>query len=124
MALVQFTNGFNGTYEAGGQTLKVGKEALAPYDMTYGGLAACLYSNFLKHCGEAGAEVVSGDVYIDGKKRDAVPATLEHVDILFRVDSSADEAVLAEALKKATETCSMFQTIAAVAKMEYKLEKK
>lgn len=124
MALVQFKDGFKGIYEAGNQTLQVGDGGLVPYDMTYGALSACLYSNFLKHAKAAGAEIKGTDVYVDGRKRNGVPATLEHVDILFRVDSDADEAVLQDCLKKATETCSMYQTIACVAEMEYRAEKK
>ncbi len=123
MALVVFENGFQGTYEAGNQTLKIGQDDLLPYDMTYGALSACLYSNYLKHAGAAGIEIRKTEVYVDGKKRDAVPATLETVDILFRTDSDADEEALQACLKKATETCSMFQTIACVAKMNCTLEK-
>ena len=123
MALVVFENGFQGTYEAGQQTLKIGMDALLPYDMTYGALSACLYSNYLKHAAAAGIEIRKTEVYVDGKKRDAVPATLETVDILFRTDSDADEEALQACLQKATETCSMFQTIACVAQMNYKLEK-
>lgn len=75
MALVQFKDGFKGTYEAGNQTLQVGDGGLVPYDMTYGALSACLYSNFLKHAKAAGADIKGTDVYVDGRKRSGVPAT-------------------------------------------------
>lgn len=124
MAKIHFEDGFHGTYEAGNQTLTISKEGLLPYDMTYGALAGCLYSNFLKHLSTFGLSVNSTDVLIEGEKRKTVPATLEHVRIVFETDSDADLADLQGCLAEATKTCSMFQMISKVAEMEFTVVKK
>ena len=53
MAVIQFENGFHGTYHIGEQTLKIGHELIQPYDMTYGAIASCFYATYLMIAGDA-----------------------------------------------------------------------
>ncbi len=124
MALVKFTDGFNGTCEVGGQTLHINEEGIHPYDMTFAALASCLYSTLLDVCEHRSIVLKSSDVTVEGFKRTTIPATLEHVTIRIVTDTDTDIEDLKKALNRAVDCCSMFQTIAKVAEMEYSIEKK
>ena len=47
MAELYYHDGFHGSYQIGNQTLSIGKDAIMPYDMTYGAIASCLYATYL-----------------------------------------------------------------------------
>ena len=122
MALLKFKNGFNGTYEIGDQTLRIGMDGIKPYDMTFGAMAACMYATFLDQTNARGVKVGEVEVYIDGKKRKEIPTTLEHVDIFMRVQSEAPEEVIKKCMDGAMRDCSMIQTVMKVAVIDYSLE--
>ncbi|NCB33538.1 MAG: hypothetical protein EOM64_06605 [Erysipelotrichia bacterium] len=124
MALVKFKNGFNGTYEIGGQVLQINENGIHPYDMTFGAVASCLYSTLLDVCEHRKIELKSSEVTVDGVKRTSVPATLEHVTIRIVTDTDTDIEDLKKAMNRAVECCSMVQTVAEVAEIEYSIEKK
>ena len=122
MALIKFHDGFNGTYEVGGQTIRIAMDGVHPYDMTFGAMASCMYATFLDHTNARNIKVDEVEIYIDGQKRKEIPTTLDHVDILMRVRSSADEAVLKECMDGAMRDCSMIQTVYKVAEIDYSME--
>lgn len=122
MAVIRFENGFVGTYQVGGQTLHISKEAIRPYDMTYGAIAGCLWSNFLNLAKDM--EIRSADVVVNGTKRETTPTTLEHVTILIRIDTNASDEKIQNTLDEAIRVCSMVQTVAMVAKIDYSFERK
>ncbi len=118
MAYIEYRNGFNGTYKVGGQTLLIGKEKLMPYDMTYGAIASCLYSNFTKSVGKRGLKVSGTDVVVNGVKRDTVPATVKELTISFNVYTDASYEDILESFNEAIENCSMVQTFKMVAELK------
>ena len=122
MALLKFHDGFNGTYEVGGQTLKIGKDGIKPYDMTYGAVASCMYATFLDHTNAKGLKVGDVEIYIDGRKRKEIPTTLEYVNILMRVGGPESEEALKECMDLAMRDCSMVQTVYKVSEIEYTFE--
>lgn len=119
MAVIKFKDGFHGTYVVGDQTLLIGHDHIGPYDMTYGALAGCLYATFLGVCKERGLVVKSGDVHVEGRKRETIPMMLEYVKIDAYIESDNDLTALTSAFEEATNRCSMYQTIAQVAKMDW-----
>lgn len=124
MAILKYKDGFNGTYVVGDQTLRIGSDAIKPYDMTYGALASCLYATFLGVSKERGLIIISGDLYVDGTKRSTVPTTLEHVIIEAKIETESEMSEVEKAFDEATKRCSMFQTIAKVAEMEWHVYQK
>lgn len=125
MALVKFTDGFNGTYEIGGQTLHIdGEDGIHPYDMTFGAVASCMYATLLDVCENRNIVIRSSDVTVTGEKRTTVPMTLEHVCIRVVTDSDSDLETLQKAMDRTIQACSMVQTVAKVAEIEYHIEKK
>lgn len=123
MAFLKFHDGFNGTYEVGGQTINISRDGVKPYDMTYGAVASCMYATFLDHTNERGLKVGDVEIFIDGRKRKEIPTTLEYVEILMRVQGDpADEAALKECMDFAIRDCSMVQTVMKVSDLEYKFE--
>ena len=120
MALIRFDNGFHGCYEIRGQKIKIGSGGLEPYDLTYGAIGACLYTNLLKVAEERGITLSGAQVCVEGRKRDAIPATLEFLKI--RVFLGGDtSAEMRECLEEACQKCSMLATFSNVAEIDANL---
>ena len=109
MALIQFENGFHGCYEVNGQKIRIGSDGLEPYDLTYGAIGACLYTNLLKAAEERGITLSGAQVCVEGRKRDAIPATLEYlkVRVFLGGDTSRE---MRDCLEEACRNCSMLHT--------------
>ena len=123
MAELKYRDGFHGTYEVGGQTLKIGMDAIRPYDMTYGAVASCMWATYLDVTKKKEVSVQGADVSISGFKRKAIPATLERVVIHVTVYSKEPLEKLQECMDLAIKYCSMVQTVAKVAAIEYDIQK-
>lgn len=127
MAFIKYENGFHGTYEVNGFTIKIGNEegSVAPYDMTYGAIASCLYATYLNLLTEKHLTIRGADVDISGVKREMIPTTLEDITIKITVYSDEELDVLQYTFNQALATCSMVQTFKHVADIhtEFVLEK-
>lgn len=113
-------NGQNeGTLKAT-ENLPVGAVGLKPYDMVLGGLGACLNYTFQDVLDKMRTKVGSVDYDITGIKRDEVPTILKEVIVnvtVSGVDESKQKKV-EKAWQKATEYCSMYETLSRVAVMK------
>lgn len=124
MAIVKFKNGFQGEYQVNDEMIHIGKGKVAPYDMTFGAIASCLYATMLDYLLAHDMKVESADIIVNGTKREEVPTWLTHISILVRVVSSEPMERLEAALQNAYERCSMVQTFAKVAQIDCQIEKK
>ena len=120
MALIRYDNGFHGFYEVKGQTFEIGTGGLEPYDMTYGAIGACLYSNFLKVCEDNGITLFGAEVLVEGRKRKTVPSMLEYVKVRVFAGGDTSEELNA-CLQGAVGKCSMLSTFAKVAQIDAQL---
>lgn len=123
MAKLHFTNGYEGTYQVHDQTLHIASGKILPYDMTYGAIGACLYSNFLDVAEEKGLQIQEAQVLVDGKKRDQVPAILEYLHVCVKVVCDQDQTFVDAVMEEAVAHCSMVQTFKPHAKIEYEAKK-
>jgi uncharacterized OsmC-like protein len=120
MALIQFENGFHGYYEVKGQKIRIGSDGLEPYDLTYGAIGACLYSNLLRVAEERGITLPGAQVCVEGRKRAEIPTVLEYLKI--RVFLGGDTSIeMRECLEEASRTCSMLATFSKVAEIDVNL---
>ncbi len=117
MALLQFDNGFHGCYEVKGQKFRIGRDGLEPYDLTYGAIGACLYTNLLKAAEERGITLSGAQVCVEGRKRDAIPATLEYLKVRVFLGGDTSEE-MQECLEEACQKCSMLATFRQVAEID------
>lgn len=113
-------NGHNeGTLKATEDTA-VGAVGLKPYEMVLGGLGACLNYTFQDVLDKMRTEVGGVDYDITGIKREEVPTILKEVIVKVTV-SGVDESKqkkVEKAWQKATEYCSMYETLSRVAVMK------
>lgn len=114
---------FAGTLQTARGTAAIGREAgeLLPYDMLLGALAACYYSTFLDIMKKKRVTYDSCEIKVQGVKREAIPATLETVSMNITVYGAEQERGFHQAAELAAKYCSVYQTIAEVAEMNYTL---
>ena len=120
-AVLNFHDGFNGTYEVGGQTINVSRDGVHPYDMTFGTVASCMYATFLDWCREKNVTVGDVQVVVTGEKRAEIPQFLTWVNIDMTAESPDGYDAVKECMDGAIHDCSMVQTVAKVAKITYSL---
>jgi len=118
-----FEQAFKGTLSAERGSVAIGIEenTLAPYDMFLGALGSCLYATFLEIINKKRLTFENVNIAIDGVKREEVPTTLKTVEVKFTVTGASKTKGFEQALKLATEYCSVYQTIAKVADMSYSI---
>ena len=118
---LKFTNDFSGELVAPNGTVKIGTEAgtVLPYDMLPGALGSCLYSTFLDIMNKKRVKYDRAEIHIVGEKRTEVPTTLKWVKVDFKIVNPEKEVGIEQAVKLATEYCSIYQTISHVADMSY-----
>lgn len=121
---LKFSNTFNGTLYAPNGTAQIGvePETLAPYDMLFGALAACLYSTFLDVARKKRIDFSHVDLVVSGNKRSQVPMTLEWVHVKAVIHDAEKELGLIQAFDLATQYCSIYETISKVAEMTYEVD--
>lgn len=98
----------------------VGAVGLKPYEMVLGGLGACLNYTFQDVLDKMRTTVGSVDYDITGIKRDEVPTILEEVIVNVTVTGvdESKQGKVEKAWQKATEYCSMYETLSRVATMK------
>lgn len=118
-----FSYAFEGELTAKNGTVKIGSEegTLEPYDLLLGALGSCLYSTFLDIAVKKRITYDRLEMRITGEKRTEIPTTLKWVKVDVTVVNPEKEHGLDQALKLATEYCSVYSTISKVAEMSYTL---
>ena len=103
----------------------IGKEfdftqSTGPYEYLLGALSGCFYSTLdsFDHKGSWG-EV---EIEVVGIKRDTVPTTLEKTTLIIIASAVEDRDEFENLVKKASEDCSIYNTIKAVSEMEWRIE--
>lgn len=123
-SVINFHDGFQGEFVVGGQTIKIGRDAVRPYDMTFGALASCMYATFLDWARKKDVTVGDVEVVVTGEKRTEVPTTLAWVNVAMTAESGDSYEAVKECMDLAMRDCSMIQTVAKVAEMTHSLELK
>lgn len=120
---MDFDYEFKGVLKAKRGTVDIGIEegTIEPYDMVFGALGSCLYSTFLDIAVKKKIVYDGVKMKISGEKRTEVPTTLKTVNVDVTVVNPEKEKGLDQAMRLATEYCSVYQTLAHVADMSYSL---
>jgi len=120
---MEFEYAFKGVLKAKRGTVDIGIEegTIEPYDMVFGALGSCLYSTFLDIAVKKRIVYEGLNMKISGEKRTEVPTTLKTVNVEVTVINPEKEKGLDQAMRLATEYCSVYQTLAHVAEMSYSL---
>lgn len=120
---MEFDYEFKGVLKAKRNTVAIGIEegTIEPYDMVFGALGSCLYSTFLDIAVKKRIVYDGVRMKVSGEKRTEVPTTLKTVNVEVTVVNPQKEKGLDQALKLATEYCSVYQTLSHVAEMTYSL---
>lgn len=98
----------------------VGANGFKPYEIILGGLGACLNYTFQDVLDKMRLTVESVDYKISGEKRDEVPTILKEVtvDVIVTGVLEGKESKVEKAWQKATEYCSMYETLSRIATMK------
>ncbi len=94
--------------------------ATGPYEYLLGALAGC-YSSTLCSL-ERKSNWKALELEVSGIKREKIPTTLESTAIKIIAKGVEDKSEFEYLTKKASEDCSIFQTIAKVSKMRIEIE--
>jgi putative redox protein len=121
---VYFENTFKGVLDVPKGKVPIGVEegTVAPYDLLFGALASCLYATFLDVAEKKKIGFESARIEVTGEKRTEVPTVLTWVDTKIIIKGAEKEAGLEKSYELATKYCSIYQTIAQVAKMSWSVE--
>lgn len=94
-----------------------------PYEFLLGALSGCFFSTVEDFIPE-GVVYESADVTVKGRKRSTVPTTLEETIIEIEAKGVSDKKAFEQAVTKAKECCSIFQTIKCVSSMSVEIRYK
>lgn len=119
-----FSNEFSGELVVPNGKVAIGIEegTVAPYDLLFGALASCLYATFLDVAKKKKIEFESARIEVTGEKRTEVPTILTWVDTKLIIKGAQKESGLEKSYEMATKYCSIYQTIAQVAKMTWSVD--
>lgn len=97
----------------------VGVNGFKPYEIILGGLGACLNYTFQDVLDKMRLTVGSVDYHITGEKREEIPTILKEVTVKVTVTGvdESKQAKVEKAWQKATEYCSMYETLSRIATM-------
>ena len=119
-----FSNEFSGELVVPNGKVAIGVEegTVAPYDLLFGALASCLYATFLDVAEKKKIGFESARIEVTGEKRTETPTILTWVDTKIIIKGAEKEKGLEKSYEMATKYCSIYQTIAQVAKMTWSVE--
>jgi len=119
-ARLHFAQGFDGTLilREGEVAIGVQADQARPYDLLQGALAACLHSTFLDILEKKRIKIDYADYEVSGVKRTEVPSMLEEVHVHVTLPGGINNEALRKSMVLATKYCSVYNTLAKVAKME------
>ena len=123
-AILHFAQGFDGQLQLREGEVAIGAQAdqARPYDLLQGALAACLHSTFLGILEKKRITIDFADYLIEGIKRETVPTMLESVKVRVRIPDGLQNEAIEKSMVLATQYCSVYNTLASVAKMECVVE--
>lgn len=125
---IQFKDTFEGVLKASRVDINIGMNEgeASPYELLSGALASCLYSTFLDVVEKKKLSFESCTINVTGEKRTSIPMTLEWVSVEFNIKGAnnleSKEKAFIKSAELATKYCSIYQTIAQVAKMEHRIK--
>ncbi|MFA6775256.1 MAG: OsmC family protein [Sphaerochaetaceae bacterium] len=93
-----------------------------PYEYLLGALSGCLFMTFKDIAAKMHLSYEHISFRTHGVKRDEVPKWLQSVDITIVVTGASDPQAFTKAFEIATRYCSIYNTLAKVAKMEWTVE--
>ncbi len=123
-ARLHFAQGFDGTLMLREGEVAIGVQAdqARPYDLLQAALAACLHSTFIDILDKKRISLAFADYAIEGTKRSEVPMMLEEVIVKVTLPDGINNEALEKSFRLATQYCSVYNTLAQVAKMQCIIE--
>ena len=123
---LKFGNEFKGEMTAKSGVIKIGAEEamFRPYELLAGALGSCLFATFQEIIVKMRLDFEECNLHIEIEKRETVPTTAKWIMVkvaLEGADASKKEKY-ERAFKLSTEHCSIYQTMSAVAEMNWELE--
>ena len=94
-------------------------QATGPYEYLLGALAGCYTSTLSSY--ERHSNWKNLEIEVIGIKRDTVPTTLEDTTLKIKAKGVEDKDEFESLAKRASEECSIFQTISKVSKMNLEI---
>ena len=95
-------------------------QATGPYEYLLGALAGCFYSTLSSYERKSGWKNV--DIEVIGIKRDGPsPRMLEHTLLDITVTGAEDRDEFERLVEKASSSCSIYCTLSAVSRMEWRI---
>ena len=95
-------------------------QSTGPYEYLLGALSGCFYSTLASFEHKSSWKEV--EIEVIGIKRDSVPTTLEKTTLLIKASGVEDRNEFESLVTRASEECSIYNTIKAVSEMEWKVE--
>jgi len=119
-----YENHFHGIMHVNNTDVNVGNNEgdLAPYDMMYGALSACLYATFLNISQKMKLTFDRANLIVSGEKRETSPTTLKWVNVKFTIHNPSNKIKFTKSVEISTKHCSVYQTFKQVAKMSFEIE--
>ena len=125
-AKIVFDKAFNGKLKGDRHSTDIGGsgESFAPYELLYGALSSCVHATVLGILRKMRLKYDTCTYDITGDKRNEIPAFL--TDVYFKVTMTGveNEVKMSKAIELGTEYCSIYNTLAKVAKMHLEIEYK
>lgn len=94
-------------------------QSTGPYEYLLGALAGCYFYTLQDLLEDCSFESIHIDVV--GRKRECVPTTLEETSLKIAAKGVSDKEKFKLSATKASEDCSIFQTISKVSKMDLEI---
>lgn len=118
-ARLHFAQGFDGTLilREGEVAIGVQADQARPYDLLQAALVACLHSTFLEILEKKRIVLPFADYAVEGTKRTEIPTMLEEVIVKVSLPDGLNNEALEKSMLLATKYCSVYNTLASVAKM-------
>jgi putative redox protein len=115
-----FSNTFVGSMTSPSGRVVLGQQpdGMAPYHLLYGAVGSCFYATFLSVANKKRLVFKDASMEVSGIKRDTIPATLEHLKIVFTIRGGENKEQLKESAELGAKYCSIHETISKVAKVD------
>lgn len=118
----EFGKDYSGVLKVANGEVNIGPKAMAPYNLLFGALGACLYYTFIDIVNKKRLVFSGADLEISGTKRTEVPGTLETVNIKIIIKDADNEKQFLRSVELAEKYCSVHETVAKVATITTEIE--
>lgn len=125
-AKITFDNAFNGELTGDRHTTAIGGsgESFVPYELLYGALSSCIHATVLGIVRKMRLKYTTCTYEVAGDKRTEIPTFLTDVYLKVTMTGVEDEKKMTKAIELGTEYCSIYNTLAKIAKMHLTVEYK